>query len=59
MIPENILQELIEAKEEGYDFNKWESDFIDSISEQFDEGKKLTDKQIEKLESIHDKMLRG
>jgi hypothetical protein len=36
-------------------FTKWESNFIESIYEQFERKKDLSDKQCEILERIYDK----
>lgn len=36
----------------GPGFNDWEVQFVESVSEQFDDGRILTDKQIDKLETL-------
>ncbi|AEJ01217.1 hypothetical protein Nit79A3_1385 [Nitrosomonas sp. Is79A3] len=36
--------------------NDWECDFIDSIRNQIDEGRNLSERQIEKLEDIWEKV---
>ncbi|KKL20614.1 hypothetical protein LCGC14_2453670 [marine sediment metagenome] len=40
----------------GPGFNKWELDFIDSTREQFEEQRRLTDKQCDKLRELWDKI---
>ena len=37
-------------------FSKWEMDFIDSITEQFEERGSLSERQQEKLQAIWDKI---
>lgn len=36
----------------GPGYSKWEMDFIESISEQLNEGRKLSEKQEEKLREL-------
>jgi len=36
----------------GPGFNQWERDFIESLDERLREGRNLTERQIDKLESI-------
>jgi hypothetical protein len=36
------------------ELSTWEEDFIESLTEQFDERGTLTDRQFEKLEDIYD-----
>ena len=38
------------------DLSKWEQDFIESITEQFEERGTLSDRQVEKLNQIYDKI---
>lgn len=42
-----------EAREER--LSDWEREFIDSLSNQINKGRSLTDRQAEKLESIWDR----
>jgi hypothetical protein len=52
------LQEINEAIEDGRldDITPWESDFVDSITDQIDVGGTLTRKQREILDRIHEKI---
>ncbi len=50
---EDCLNVLHIAKSRGGPgFNKWERDFIESVSEQLGEGRGLTDKQYDTLENL-------
>lgn len=40
----------------GPGFNEWEKEFLESLREQFDRNGSLTDKQLEKLEELWDKV---
>ena len=53
-----MLQEVNEAIEDGRidDITSWESDFVDSITEQLGVGRDLTRKQREILDRIHEKI---
>jgi hypothetical protein len=46
----------IEKEKGGPNFNKWELDFLDSIIEQYEEKCWLSEKQIEILEKMWDKI---
>lgn len=46
---------IIQRLSENNNLNQWESDFIESIKEQFKNGKKLSDKQLEKLSDLWEK----
>lgn len=47
--PAEMLDDLLDFYEKLSD---WEQNFIDSIDDQLNEDKKLTDLQLEKLEEI-------
>lgn len=40
----------------GIRLTEWESEFVDSIQDQLNDGKSLTDRQLKKLESIWDRV---
>lgn len=51
------IETLIEDCENRSDkLSYWEAQFIDSMRRQVDEGRRLTDKQVEVLESIWEKV---
>lgn len=49
------IKRMIDFVGKRDDLTKWESDFVDSLSEQFVEGRKLSQKQCEILERLYDK----
>ena len=51
--PEIIKHFLRELELPAKELTKWERDFIDSISDQFDRRGSLSDKQFEILENIY------
>jgi len=58
--PEEMLEELetatsVAPRNGGLELSQWEADFINSITEQLDDGYNLTERQIEKLTEIWDK----
>lgn len=50
-----MLNYIIRHRENELVLTQWESDFIDSIYEQFEHRGDLSNKQCEILERIHDK----
>jgi len=55
-----VIKRMIETTDDKMicdpdDYTKWEQDFIQSISEQFNKKNDLSDRQCEILERIHDK----
>ena len=53
---ERMINHLIKAIErDSRDLSSWESDFIQSISEQFESRGDLSSKQCEILERLYDK----
>ncbi len=44
------------SKTRNHSFSKWELEFIESVTSQFEEKDFLTETQIEKLEQIWDKI---
>ena len=50
---EFIKEMLDRTAHEGVNLTKWEEDFIESISNQFDIRNSLSDKQIDILEKIY------
>lgn len=54
---ETMLDDCNEAKTaRNSPFTPWEKEFIESVSEQFDERHTLSDKQTETLENIWNKI---
>ena len=45
---------ITECMETESKLSKWEKDFIQSIREQFDEGRFLTERQLARLEEIYE-----
>jgi hypothetical protein len=41
--------------DEDFELSEWEENFVISIEEQLKKGRGLTEKQIERLESIYDR----
>jgi len=41
--------------DENFELSEWEENFVISIEEQLNKGRRLTEKQIERLESIYDR----
>lgn len=50
---ELIQHYLSEVQNKGVNLTKWESDFIESVDEQFKTRGTLSDKQVEILERIY------
>lgn len=52
--PKAVIQSWIElVNTEGRGLSKWEQDFMDSITEQFEERGAISDRQEEILERIY------
>lgn len=52
--PREVIADWIErVNTEGRDLTAWELGFMESITDQFERGKNLTDLQVERLESIY------
>lgn len=49
---EELLKRIQHCQENSHELNGWEDDFLDSIEEQVEKGRKLSFKQMEKLEQI-------
>lgn len=47
--------EMIQVMVENGNYSSWETDFLDSIMEQLNQGRKLSEKQEEKLLQIQRK----
>lgn len=57
MKTEEMLQDCQEAAScSNTPLSKWEQDFIDSITEQYEERRSLSSKQVEVLKRIWDKI---
>lgn len=49
-----VIREWIKlVNDEGHDLTKWEEDFMESITEQFDERGSISDREEEILERIY------
>lgn len=49
-----VIEEWIRTiNEKGENLNKWEQDFVESITEQFEQKKWISDKQEDILERIY------
>lgn len=58
MITPNDMIEAINTclkLDEDFELSEWEENFVINIEEQLKKGRKLTEKQIERLESIYDR----
>ena len=55
MIPFEQVRDLKESPR-MHELSKWESDFVDSIEEQIEQERFLSDKQKQKLQDIYDKL---
>jgi hypothetical protein len=52
--PKEVIREWIElVNDEGRGLTKWEEDFMDSLTEQFEECGSISDRQEEILERIY------
>lgn len=52
--PKEVIREWIElVNDEGRGLTKWEEDFMESITEQFEERGSISDRQEEILERIY------
>jgi hypothetical protein len=52
--PKEVIREWIElVNDEGRGLTKWEEDFMDSLTEQFEERGSISDRQEEILERIY------
>lgn len=51
--PQVIEEWITHVNEHGLNLTKWEEDFMDSITEQFTNWNKISDKQEEILERIY------
>lgn len=52
--PKNVIENWIETVQtEGRNLTKWESDFIESLADQFEMYGRISDKQQEILERIY------
>lgn len=51
------LKDVFEAISQNIEkLSKWEQDFFESVSDQFDRGKTLSEKQLEVIEKIYLKL---
>jgi hypothetical protein len=57
MTEEEMLDELVEALEDGVGFTEWEEDFIWEMVDWVGENKELTGPQREKVKQIWDERL--
>jgi len=47
------IDDLVAMKDRDHSpFSTWEDDFIDSIADQFEDGKKLSEKQMEMVDKL-------
>jgi len=54
MVERSVIESWIYAcREHAERLTKWEQDFIESVSEQFDAGRDLSERQREILERIY------
>lgn len=58
--PQEMLEAIetatsIASRNGGLKLNEWEEGFVNSVTEQLDNGKSLSEKQVEKLTDIWDK----
>jgi hypothetical protein len=53
---QQTIRRMLEALIDREFLTKWESDFIQSIAEQFDKKGDLSDRQCEILERLYDKL---
>lgn len=51
-----IIHYMLDAFDDKSNLTDWESNFIDSITQQFDDIGHLSDRQCEILERIYDKL---
>lgn len=52
--PKEVIEHWIQTiNEEGRDLTKWEDDFMESVTEQFEERGTVSDKQEEIIERIY------
>ena len=52
----NMLMHLTNLGPDDSELTKWETDFVSSIAEQFEQRDNLSDKQCEILERIYNKV---
>lgn len=51
----DVIEEWLRALQDArHRLNKWECDFVDSVTEQFERRKSISDKQEEILERIYE-----
>ena len=58
--PREMLENIetatsIAPRNGGLDLDEWEANFVNSLTEQLDNGRRLSEKQMEKLSEIWDK----
>lgn len=52
--PPEVIEHWIKSiNEDGINLSKWEEDFMESITEQFERSKRVSDKQEEIIERIY------